>query len=180
VIWLLPEQGNWRVQYFHFVVATMADKSAEDLQTMAELEEQQQHHLNAYLLYAAALQLADRGPNFQLGIRPEIQKGMEQLKVPRDVQGQPPFVWKFGESTFRVLNVGPIGVGGKIYLMVHHEIEPWAENKDAEKKNRELIATFGKSYPEYKSAFAGLVVRAHERAGTRGFGTVEENKEQSK
>ena len=180
VLWLFQEHGNWHVQYVQFATATMVGKSAEDLQRLAEVEQKQQHNLNAYILYAGALQLADRGPYFQLGIRPEIQKGIGELKVPRDLQGQPPYTWQFGESAFKVLNVGAIGVGGKIYLMVDHEIESWSENKIAEKKNRDLIAVFAKTHPEYKSAFAGLIVRAHERGGNRGFGTVDENEKPSK
>jgi hypothetical protein len=73
------------------------------------------------------------------------------------------------------LNVGPIGVSQNIYLKIDHEIEPWAKDKDADKKNHELITAFSSSYPEYKHAFAGLVVTAHERGGMRAYGTVSEN-----
>jgi hypothetical protein len=174
-VWLIPEKGNWQVQYVHFAVAGMVGKSAEDLQRMAETEHQKQHDFNAFILYATALQFADRGPFFQLGIRPEIEKGIADVKRPDILQGQPPFNWEFGKSTFKVLNVGAIGVSAKIYLKIEHEIEPWAEDKEAERRNRDLIAAFGSKYSEYKDAFAGLVVRANERGGTRGFGTVDEN-----
>jgi hypothetical protein len=49
------------------------------------------------------------------------------------------------------------------------------QDKDADGKNHELIGAFSSSYPEYKHAFAGLVVTAHERGGMRGYGTVSEN-----
>jgi hypothetical protein len=175
VIWLIPEKSNWRVQYVHFATITMVGKSADDLQKIAATENAKQHNFNAFIFYAAALQLADRGPFFQLGIRPEIEKAIGNVQRPSILQGQAPFVWNFDKSTFRVLNVGPIGIGGKIYLLVSHEIEPWSEDKEADRKNRDLIAALAKAYPEYKEAFAGLVVRAHERGGNRGFGTVEQN-----
>jgi hypothetical protein len=175
VIWLLPEQGNWHVQYAHATATAMVGKTAEDLQRMAESEKQKNHHFNAYILSQAALQLAARGPFFQLGIQPEIQKGLENLQAPSDLQGRPPFDWHLGQSSFKVLNVGPIGVSQKLYLQMDHEIEPWVDNKDADRKNHDLISAFAKAYPEYKDAFAGLVVRAHERGGSRGFGTVSEN-----
>ena len=73
------------------------------------------------------------------------------------------------------MNVGPIGVGGKLYLLVDHEIEPWSQDKVADQSNRDLIAGLNRSVAEYKEAFAGLVIRAHERGGPRGFGTVHEN-----
>jgi hypothetical protein len=175
VLWLLPEQGNWHVQYFQVMASAMVGKTAEDLHRMAESERQKNHNFNAYVLYAAASQLAARGPFFQLGIQPDIQNGLENLKAPRDLQGHPPFVWQSGQSSFKVLNVGPIGVAQKLYLQVDHEIEPWANDKDADKINHDLISAFARAYPEYKDVFAGLVVRAHEHGGNRGFGTVFEN-----
>ena len=175
VVWLIPEQGNWHVQYVHSATAEMVGKSAVDLRKIAEAEKQKQHNFNAFIFYAAALQLADRGPFFQLGIRPDIEKEIGEAKRPDNLQGQPPFTWNFGKSTFKVLNVGPIGVSGRIYLLIDHEIEPWAEDKEADRKNRDLITAFAKANPEYRDAFAGLVVRAHERGGRRGFGTVDES-----
>jgi len=175
VIWLMPEQGTWHVQYIHYATVGMVGRSAEDLQKMAAAENAKKHDFNAFVLYAAALQLADRGPFFQLGIRPNIEKEIGEIPRPRNLQGQPPFTWTFDKSTFKVLNIGPIGVGGKIYLLVDHETESWALDTEADKKNRDLMAGFSKAYPEYKEAFAGLVVRAHERGGSRGFGTVDEN-----
>jgi hypothetical protein len=175
VIWLIPEQGNWRVQYVQFATITMVGKSADDLRKMAAMENEKQHNFNAFILYAAALQLADRGPFFQLGIKPEIEKAIGNVQRPPVLQGKAPFVWDFDKPTFRVLNVGAIGIGGKIYLLIDHEIEPWTEDKEADRKNRDLITAFAKAYPEYKEAFSGLIVKAHERGGNRGFGTVDEN-----
>jgi hypothetical protein len=175
VTWLLREQGNWHVQYIQPTLVAMVGKNAGDLQRMAESETHENHNFNAYILYAGASQLAARGPFLQLGILPEIQKGLETSKAPTILQGQPPFNWHLGKSSFKVLNVGPIGVSQNIYLKIDHEIESWANDKDADKINHELIDAFSSSYPEYKHAFAGLIVSAHERGGVRGYGTVSEN-----
>ena len=173
VIWLLKEQGNWHVQYFQVAPATMVGNSAHDLREMARAERLRHHDFNACVLYAAALQFAERGPSFQLGIQPEIQKEMTQLQVPREIQGQPPFSWQFEKSSFRVSAVGPIGVGGKIYLNIEQEVSTWTGDKDADRKNRDLIEAFKKAFPEYLDVFAGLVVAAREQGGTRGFRTVD-------
>ena len=175
VTWLLREQGNWHVQYTQATVVAIVGKNAGDLQLMAESESHENHNFDAYILYATASQLAARGPFLQLGIQPEIQKSLETLTLPPILQGQPPFNWQLGKLSFKVLNVGAIGVSQKIYLKIDHEIEPWAKDKDADRKNHELIGAFSSSYPEYKHAFAGLVVTAHERGGMRGYGTVSEN-----
>jgi hypothetical protein len=145
------------------------------LRKIAEVEQQRQHSFNAVILYTAALQLADRGPFLQLGLRSEIEKAVTDVAKPPILHGSLPFSWTFDKSSFKVTNVGPIGVGGKIYLLVDHEIEPWSQDKVADQKNRELIAALNKVVDEYKEAFAGLVIRAHERGGNRGFGTVHEN-----
>jgi hypothetical protein len=114
VVWLIPEQGNWHVQYVHFTTVRTVGKTASDLQRIAGAEKQKQHNFDAFIFYEAALQLTDRGPFFQLGIRPEIEKEIGETKRPDNLQGQPPFTWNFAKSTFKVLNVGPIGINGKI------------------------------------------------------------------
>lgn len=179
VVWLLPEKADWRVQYFQSMPSAMVGKTATDLETMAMSEKQKNHNFNAYVLLVTAMQLAGRGPFLQLGIQQEIQENLQTLRTPHDLQGSPPFNWQLGNTAFKVLNVGPIGVGQKIYLSIDHEIEPWSDDKVADEKNHTLMAAFSVAYPEYKSIFAGLVVRAHERGSSRGFGTVSENNEKA-
>jgi hypothetical protein len=104
-----------------------------------------------------------------LGIRPEIQQQLSASQVSRELQGAPPFTWQFGQASFKVLNVGALGVNKKIYLKIDQELESWAADKDADEKNHELISAFAQAYPEYKDAFSGLVVRAHEGGGPRGI-----------
>jgi hypothetical protein len=175
VLRLRPKEESWAIQSVHFATTGMVGKSADDLRKIAEVEQQRQHSFNAVILYTAALQLADRGPFLQLGLRSEIEKAVTDVAKPPILHGSLPFSWTFDKSSFKVTNVGPIGVGGKIYLLVDHEIEPWSQDKVADQKNRELIAALNKVVDEYKEAFAGLVIRAHERGGNRGFGTVHEN-----
>jgi hypothetical protein len=175
VLWLMPDQESWRIQYVQTVPTAMVGKSSEDLQNMAEVEKKKNHFFNTYILYAAAIQFTGRGPFFQLGIQPEIQKDFSALQPPHELRGPAPFTWQFGQASFKVLNVAALGVNKKIYLNIDQEFEPWAADKDADAKNHELISAFQKAYPEYTDAFSGLVVRAHERGGPRGFGTVVEN-----
>ena len=176
VLWLITQDGKWHVQYVQYAITSMVGKSSEDLQKMASAENEKHHSLNAFLLYATALQLSDRGPFFQLGVRQEIEEAFQAVQRPTILQGQAPFAWNFDKSTFKVLNLGLIGVGGQIYLQIDHEIEPWKVDEEADRINRELIVRFAKAYPEYREAFAGLVVRAHERGGNRGYGTVDTNR----
>ncbi len=180
VMWLLPEQGNWHVQYFQPVPTAMVGKTAGDLQLMAISEKQKDHNFNSYVLLATAMQLAERGPFLQLGIRQEILESAGNLQAPPDLEGQPPFRWHLGKTAFKVLNVGAIGVGQKVYLQIDHEIDPWTNDQEADKANHDLISAFSLAHPEYKSAFSGLVVRAHEHGSARGFGTVLANDAEDK
>jgi hypothetical protein len=124
-------------------------------------------------LYAAAAQTADRGPNFQLGIVQSISDEMSKLTVPPEIKGQAPFFWKNGETTYKVASVGPIAVGGKIYVIIVHEVSPWQSNEQVDGWNKELLSYFKRRFPEYSDFFAGLVARANERGSNRGYGTVE-------
>ena len=105
VVWLVPEQGEWKVQSFHLNISSLADKDSLQLWELARTQQARQHSFNAALLYAAAAQTGDRGPNFQLGITQLISSDMSKLAVPAEIKGQPPFLWKDGGITYRVANV---------------------------------------------------------------------------
>ena len=174
VVWLVPEQNEWKIQSFHLNVSTLADKDSIQLRDLARTQQARQHNFNAALLYAAAAQTAARGPNVQLGITQSISDEMSKLSVPAEIQGQPPFFWKNGSTTYKVASVGPIAVGGKIYVIIVHEVSPWENNEQVDGWNKEFLTYFKHRFPEYSDVFAGLVARATERGSNRGYGTVEE------
>jgi hypothetical protein len=177
ISWLVSENGSWKVEYIQSAAIAMVGKTAKDLRAEAAREEKKNHNFNAFVLYVTALQFSYRGPHLQLGTQQDIQKEIEQVRaqVPHEFQGRPPFHWQFGPSSFTILKFGPIGVSGKIYLQIDHQMEPWTDDKQADQRNHELISAFANAHPEYKDVFAGMVVRAHEQNGNRGFGTVAEN-----
>ncbi|MCI0349617.1 MAG: hypothetical protein L0Z53_09355 [Acidobacteriales bacterium] len=175
-LWLIPQEGKWKVQSFWMNLATLADRSPEDLLQLARLEKRHGHNFNAALLYAAASQLVNRGPNFQLGIENDIVAEGSRVTLPVGLAGNPPFELVEGTSTFKVLSYGPIAVGGKIYLAVAHEVAPWSKDEEVDARNKQLMAYFKHRFAEYSDVFAGIVIRAHERGTGRGFGTVEETK----
>jgi hypothetical protein len=173
-VWLVPEQGAWKVQSFWMNAASMADLDSIKMRELAQAQQAKGHNFNAVILYTTAAQLARRGPSVQLGIAQVIADDLAKLPVPSEIRGPAPFFWKDGEKTYKVLNVGPIAVGGKIYMMLVQEVAPWQSNAQVDGWNQELLRYFKKRFPEYSDSFAGLVARAHERGSNRGFGTVEE------
>jgi hypothetical protein len=173
-VWLVPEQRAWKVQSFWLNASSMADLDSMKMRELAQVQRAKGHNFNAVILYTTAAQLARRGPSVQLGITQAIADDLAKLPVPSEIRGPAPFLWQDGEKTFKVLNVGPIAVGGKIHMMIVHEVSPWQSDTQVDGWNKELLRYFKKRFPEYSDSFAGLVARAHERSGNRGFGTVEE------
>jgi hypothetical protein len=172
-LWLVPEDGTWKVQSFWMNASTLADKDSEQLWKLAQSQNLLGHRFNATLLLAAAGQAANRGPNFQMGITQPISEDWSKLSVPAEVQGQPPFLWKDGEKTYKVTNVSPMAIGGKIYVVIVHEVPPWKDDNEVVGWNREVLSYFEKRFPEFTDAFAGVVARATEQGGHRGYGTVD-------
>jgi hypothetical protein len=174
-ITLVPEQGAWKVQGFWVNVSTLAEEDSNQLWQMGRMQAAKGHDFNAALLLSASLQLANRGPDFKLGIVQYIQEDLSNLSVPVEIRGQPPFIWSKGVKDFKVLSYGPIAVGGKIYVNISHEVEPWTNDAQVIGRNKELIAYFKQRFPEYSEVFAGVVARANEKGTNRGYGTVDEN-----
>lgn len=172
--WLIPERNQWKVEGFWVNVSALAGQDSMRLLEQARAQQTREHNFNAALLYAAAGQIANRGPNFQLGIAQSISNDSSKLAVPLDIKGPPPFSWKDEHTIYKVINVGPIAVGGKIYVVIVHEVSPWQSDAQVDGWNRELLGYFKHRFPEYSDSFAGLVARAIERGSTRGYGTVEE------
>jgi hypothetical protein len=173
-VWLVPEQNTWKVQSFWMNVATLADKDSKDLWQLGHEQVAKKHNFNAALLYAAAGQVANRGPSIQLGITQAIREDTSKMDLPSEIQGQPPFSWKNGQVTFKVMNVGPIAIAGKMYVMIVHQVSPWQSEAQVDGWNKDLLSYFKQRFPEYSDIFSGLVARAIEEGTNRGFGTVEE------
>jgi hypothetical protein len=174
VLWLVSAEPEWRIAGFEIRPITILDRTAADLWTLARQEKERGDAFNAYILYVSAAQMADRGPDLQLGIQPEIVKEISALKAPADLSGKPPFEWKFPDATYRVVTIGPIGVGSTFDLRIVHQVAQTNDDQDLERQNQSLIKAFTTAHPEYSRVFDGLVVQALMPNGN-GFGTVKQN-----
>lgn len=173
VLWLWPDQSTWRIGGFHILPTTILDRTATDIWKLARQEQQRGHALNSYLLFVSAAQLAFRGPDLQLGIQPEIVKEISALKTPPEIAGKPPFEWKFSDDIYRVISIGPIGVGDAFDLRIVQQVAQSGDNQELERENHALIKAFKDAHPDYAEVFDGLVVQAVMPNGA-SFGTVEQ------
>jgi hypothetical protein len=170
VLWLMKD-APWRVQSFHADRTSIVWKTAGDLLNLARSEESAQHHFNAVVLYSTARDLSSHGPNFQLQAVQDISNEMAKVPVPRELQGQAPFAWRFDGRDFHILKVGPIGLAGEIYLSITHEVA-LSDKQETERINGDLLSGFAEAFPEYRSVFAGLIAEARERGGDAVFRTT--------
>jgi hypothetical protein len=173
-VWLIPEQGKWRVQSYWVGVSSYGHLDSMDLLALARAQSKLGHNFNATMLYAAAKEASFRGANFETGISQSIAEDTSHLDLPSGLRGPAPFLWKNGDATYKILRIGPLCIANKLYIVVAHEVVPWQSNEQVESWNRRLLAYFKGQYPEYATSFSGIVVRAMEQGTNRGYGTVEE------
>lgn len=174
VVWLLPSEATWIIQGFHVVPTRMNGKSAADLAAMARHELKEGRTFNAAMLLAGASDLSFRGPGLQLGTWQELQKELKGLTLPEDLRGARPFIWRFGADTFRIVGIGPVGMNGKMALLIRRETTSVDDGKATDDENRRLIAGFATKHQEYALVFDALVVQAIDPRSGKSLGTVEE------
>jgi hypothetical protein len=168
VLWLLQGQ-TWQVQNLYLGMSEMAGRSAADIWHLARVQAKRQHAFNAALLYAAAGTLAERGPDLELGFAPALRQEIAQVKPPHALQGQSTLSWHLGDKVYAILAVGPVGIHSKLYLMINWQSANWADDAEAEARNRLLMTDFARVFPEYVDVFAGVIVSALAEDSDRGY-----------
>jgi hypothetical protein len=174
-LWLLRNGSAWKVNSFAFNVATLSGRSALQLWQVARDQHQHGHEFNATLLYFAAVQLAQRGPDFELGFAAQISQEQAQVTRPKELTGPPPFHFEGDGNNFSVLNIGATDLDGRMYLAVTYEAAPWKSTKQAERSNQVIIALITKLFPEYAEVFQGIIAQASEAGTGRTFATVSDS-----
>jgi hypothetical protein len=172
--WLVKRGESWQVQSYKVSLAAIVGHDAHALLAMANAQEKKGNTLSAHMLYGAAKATADRGPDFQLGVRRDIEAAFAEHKTPPELEGEPPFTWRLGEESFEIDKVTLIGVDKRLGLMFMLRDPTWdgRETGKAEKHNKRLIDAFVKAHPEYAETFAFLVARTLEPGKDSGWGTV--------
>lgn len=172
--WMIEKDKTWRVHAFYVSMASIVGHSASDILSMAEAQAKKGHAFNAYLLYAVARNLADRGPNIDLGLTQDINATLAKHEPPPELKGTPPFTWKLDGMTFPVEFVALVGTDKKLGLTFLHRDPAW-DGKDtgkAERRNKRLIDGFVKTHPEYAEVFSYISARILEPGKDTGWGTV--------
>ncbi len=172
-VWLVPEDGAWKVQAFWQNVSTLGDDGPREVIQRARAQLAKGHRMNAALLYGGAKGLTERGPNMQLGIVQTLADETAKLSAPLEVAGPPPYLWKAKTFTAKVTNLGPLAIAKKYYIAITHEVPALEPVQAVEVQNREVIEYFKARFPEYTDVFSGIVVRATQVGTNKLYGTVD-------
>jgi hypothetical protein len=174
-LWLIPRAGKWQVNGFHAVMATLLSRPVDEYLARARRENGRGHTLNASTLYFDAASLAARGPFYHTGMEDLIQQESQQVTQPQEFRGPPPFSLAGPSGSFSIVRMITTQMNGKLYLVIVHEVDPWKDSKEVERKNKVLIQAFAKRFPEYSDIFGGIVAQAAARGSDKGWNTVEDN-----
>ena len=174
VLWLVEASDDWLIQGLDVEWTSLVGKTAADLRAKAQAQRQRGHAFTAAMLYAGASKLAFRGKYMQLSLWQDIQREAKGLELPEELKGDPPFTWRIGSDTFRILWVSPAGVDGKFALTVRREVPSLADTSSVDGESRHLIAGFTNSHPEIREVFDTMVVQAAEARSGKVFATAEE------
>jgi hypothetical protein len=149
--------------------------TSDTLLERARKERDSGHLFNAAMLYSGVQTTMDRGPAFELGIGQALRNDLAKFKIPDELAGNPPFLWKMDGATCRVGAAQIGGIGKQLGLMFALPQTSWTSDQDADRKNRDFINAFIKTHPDYIRDFGFLVARAFKPDNSGGFGTVYEN-----
>jgi len=172
--WMVQKDKTWRVHSFYVSMQSIVGHTAPSIFAMAEEQASKGHAFNAYLLYAVARNLADRGPNIDLGLKQTIEAALKKQTPPPELKGAPPFSWDIEGATFPIEFVALVGTDKKLGLTFLHRDPSW-DGKDtgkAERRNKRLIDGFVKTHPEYSEVFSYISARILEPGKDSGWGTV--------
>lgn len=171
-VWMDHESGAWRVRGFFFTLSRFNGMGAQEFWTRARSERAAGHLLNASVLYAAAETTIDRGDFMMPSIAPDFRADMSGFAGPPEFQGDPPYAVQMGGERFNIVSMQVHGAREGTFLFIKHRLPGWSDNAAAESANRAFIESFNVAYPEWRSVFDGLIVRATRPDSNVAWGTV--------
>ncbi len=172
-LWLMPQGDNWVVNSFYVSPAAVSGHSGPDLGKLADEQAKKGHIFNALMLYRGAVAMLAGGPNFTYGLEGVIEKAALGLNLPSDVKANPPYTWKTGEQSFQLIAAQAAGSGNGVALLLKQELPKSGDDSFIEAQNQALLKLLHVMHPEYKDAFAKVVVEAVVPGHDGAYHTIE-------
>ncbi len=171
-LWLVPEQGELKVLALNLNASAISGRTAPDLHKLAVAQSARGHAVNAALLYRAAEGVAGRGPNAAPMWKRDLDRDASGLRLPPEFRTGSAGGWRFEGEAFGANDVGVLGVGGDLDIMIVRHPHPWTDTASIDVDNRAFVTGLLRSHPELADGFGAIVVRAMKPDGSGGFGTV--------
>lgn len=172
---LVPQADGWKVDTIDMAVIGIGQKTSTDLIDIAEGQRSKGHEFNAYLFYFVSHALTARGPHTKLGLESKLAGETASFPKPAQLQGDAPWSWKAADQSFTISAAQITSDAGKLYLQVLRKPDPKEDENAVDRQNRDLVAYIKAEFPEYRDAFAGLIIQAINPAGQLSHRIVDEN-----
>lgn len=151
--------GAWRRDAVSFGVTTAAGRTGLELFALGKKQLEAGHELNAHLLLSTASQMIDRGAGMDLQASPALRDAMKSYEAPSGFDGAA-YRWTLNGREHRVRSITLIALGGKIGIVMDHEISPWPGDDGADLADRQLTDAFMAAHPEWAESFAFVAAKA--------------------
>lgn len=175
-VWLVQDDGQWRVNGFSANLSTLGGRDGETLWRRAKEQRARGHLFNAAFLYKSAEQTLSRGAFYQLPDWAAFSRDLNTFKPPAELTGQGPYSWTLNGRPYAITNTEIDTLdGGKTILVIDQPSPVWKDLADADRRNRETIHAFLFSHPEWAETFNAIVVRSAMPGSGQSYGTVYEN-----
>lgn len=172
-LWLVREQGAWRVRKFNVGLSAVAGRRAADFLVEARRQAARGHAFNATLLYDMAGETAYRGSFFESAIGNRVVAERTVHRRHADLPAEPPYRFELGGRAFPLQVVKLVGDGrGELALVLTQPAGAWRGIDAAERSNLALIAAMNAHRGEWREVFDYLVVQTPMDRPERSWGTV--------
>jgi hypothetical protein len=168
VSFVLQQQGNdWKLGGFYAKQSQIAGHDGTWFATQAREFKSKGQLRNAWFYFGEARELLVPVPFMATATTDKLYDEMQSMK-PADL---PPFDLAAGTKTFKVTDLFPVPIGRDFDLVVKYQSADVSDTGKTFQDNSAVMKALLAKYPEFRDAFAGIVVRAVEPSG-KDYGSM--------
>lgn len=168
VSFVLQQQGNdWKLGGFYAKPAQIAGHDGTWFADRAREFKAKGQIRDAWFYYSEARELLVPVPFMATAITDKLYDEMQTVKPP----DLPPMDLVAGTKIYKITDLFPIPVARDFDLLVKYQTADVSDTGRAFQENAVVMKALVAKYPEFREAFAGIVVRAVEPSG-RDYGSM--------
>jgi hypothetical protein len=164
---LQQQAGGWKLGGFYVRLARVAGHDGNWFAERAREFKTKGQNRNAWFYYGEARELLVPVPFMATATTDKLYDEMQTVK-PADL---PPLDLAAGAKTYRLTDLFPAPAGQDFDLVVRYATADVSDSGRTFQNNAAVMKALVAKYPEFREAFAGIVVRAVEPSG-RDYGSM--------